>query len=160
VQFVTEGWSVCRTTVEQLQNEINALDTRIKKVRKQIDLSSTEKEIKMQMGEFLQVRWTQQALSCCSPDEYRHRWLIIRASIIYSSTSVSWTQTSTVSLTWLSYEIAYSFSTVLSVQSVCFPFQVFLLHVTICRNTAPSIMSCLYCVMYSLVSISTSNTLS
>lgn len=44
-----------RTTVEQLQNEINALDTRIKKVHKQIDLSSTEKEIKGQMTEFLQV---------------------------------------------------------------------------------------------------------
>jgi hypothetical protein len=41
--------------VEQLHNEINALDSRIKKVRKQIDLPSTEKEIKMQMGEFLQV---------------------------------------------------------------------------------------------------------
>lgn len=41
--------------MEQLQNEINALDSRIKKVRKQIDLPSTEKEIKMQMGEFLQV---------------------------------------------------------------------------------------------------------
>jgi hypothetical protein len=41
--------------VEQLQNEINALDSRIKKVRKQIDLPTTEKEIKMQMGEFLQV---------------------------------------------------------------------------------------------------------
>lgn len=41
--------------MEQLHNEINALDSRIKKVRKQIDLPSTEKEIKMQMGEFLQV---------------------------------------------------------------------------------------------------------
>ncbi|GLH12264.1 Protein diaphanous [Gryllus bimaculatus] len=44
-----------KTTVEQLQNEINALDSRIKKVRKQIDLPSTEKEIKSQMGEFLQM---------------------------------------------------------------------------------------------------------
>jgi hypothetical protein len=47
--------SVSRTTVEQLQNEINALDGRIKKVRKEIDRPSTEKEIKMQMAEFLQV---------------------------------------------------------------------------------------------------------
>jgi uncharacterized protein YlxW (UPF0749 family) len=47
--------SVSRTTVEQLQNEINALDNRIKKVHKEIDRPSTEKEIKMQMGEFLQV---------------------------------------------------------------------------------------------------------
>ncbi|XP_069681038.1 uncharacterized protein [Periplaneta americana] len=45
----------CRTTVEQLHNEINALDSRIQKVRKQIDLPSTEDEIKMQMGEFLQM---------------------------------------------------------------------------------------------------------
>ncbi|XP_066999083.2 uncharacterized protein form3 [Anabrus simplex] len=44
-----------KTTVEQLQNEINALDSRIKKVRKQIDLPTTEKEIKAQMGEFLQM---------------------------------------------------------------------------------------------------------
>lgn len=41
--------------MEQLHNEINALDSRIQKVRKQIDLPSTEDEIKMQMGEFLQV---------------------------------------------------------------------------------------------------------
>lgn len=47
--------SLSRTTVEQLQNEINALDSRIKKVRKEIDRPSTEKEIKMQMSEFLQV---------------------------------------------------------------------------------------------------------
>lgn len=44
-----------RTTVEQLQNEINTLDTRIKKIHKQIDLPSTEKEIKYQMEEFLKV---------------------------------------------------------------------------------------------------------
>lgn len=44
-----------KTTVEQLQNEINALDSRIKKVRKEIDRPSTEKEIKLQMGEFLQM---------------------------------------------------------------------------------------------------------
>jgi hypothetical protein len=70
VQFVTECWSVCRTTVEQLQNEINALDTRIKKVRKQIDLPSTEKEIKMQMGEFLQVGCSQQLLTFCLSNKY------------------------------------------------------------------------------------------
>ncbi|KAG8318057.1 FH2 domain-containing protein 1, variant 2 [Homalodisca vitripennis] len=44
-----------KTTVEQLQNEINTLDTRIKKIRKQIELPSTEKEIKAQMLEFLQM---------------------------------------------------------------------------------------------------------
>ncbi|RZF46426.1 hypothetical protein LSTR_LSTR012501 [Laodelphax striatellus] len=42
-----------KTTVEQLQNEINALDSRIKKIHKQIDLPTTEKEIKLQMEEFL-----------------------------------------------------------------------------------------------------------
>jgi hypothetical protein len=74
MQLVTEGWSVCRTTVEQLQNEINALDTRIKKVRKQIDLPSTEKEIKMQMGEFLQVGCSQQLLRFYLPNEFKDRW--------------------------------------------------------------------------------------
>ncbi|KAL0275923.1 UNVERIFIED_CONTAM: hypothetical protein PYX00_003637 [Menopon gallinae] len=44
-----------KTTIEQLQNEINLLDSRIKKVRKQIDLPSTENEIKSQMVEFLQM---------------------------------------------------------------------------------------------------------
>ncbi|XP_075228293.1 uncharacterized protein LOC142328432 isoform X2 [Lycorma delicatula] len=44
-----------KTTVEQLQNEINTLDTRIKKIHKQIDLPTTENEIKLQMGEFLKM---------------------------------------------------------------------------------------------------------
>lgn len=44
-----------RTTVEQLHNEINALDARIKKVKKQIELPTTEIEIKHQMIDFLQV---------------------------------------------------------------------------------------------------------
>ncbi|KAK9872592.1 hypothetical protein WA026_018723 [Henosepilachna vigintioctopunctata] len=42
-----------KTTVEQLQNEINALDIRIKKIKKQIDSFSTEIEIKHQMIDFL-----------------------------------------------------------------------------------------------------------
>ncbi|XP_076275391.1 FH2 domain-containing protein formin 3 isoform X1 [Rhynchophorus ferrugineus] len=42
-----------KTTVEQLHNEINALDVRIKKINKQIDIPSTEPEIKGQMTEFL-----------------------------------------------------------------------------------------------------------
>lgn len=45
-----------RTTVEQLQNEINALDLRFKVVRKQIELPNTEQDIKNQMIEFLKVR--------------------------------------------------------------------------------------------------------
>lgn len=45
-----------RTTVEQLQNEINALDSRFKVVRKQIELPNTEQDIKNQMIEFLKVR--------------------------------------------------------------------------------------------------------
>lgn len=44
-----------KTTIEQLLNEINALDSRIKVVHKQIDLPSTEKEIKDQMAEFLKI---------------------------------------------------------------------------------------------------------
>jgi hypothetical protein len=38
-----------------LNNEINALDKRIKTIKKQIDLSSTEEDIKLQMAEFLNV---------------------------------------------------------------------------------------------------------
>ncbi|KAF4526912.1 hypothetical protein B566_EDAN008355 [Ephemera danica] len=44
-----------KTSVEQLQNDINALDAKIKKIREQIDLPTTEKEIKSQMTEFLQI---------------------------------------------------------------------------------------------------------
>ncbi|XP_047102012.1 uncharacterized protein LOC124721206 [Schistocerca piceifrons] len=44
-----------KTTVEQLQNEINALDGRMKKIRKQIDLPTTEMEIKSQMSDFLKM---------------------------------------------------------------------------------------------------------
>jgi purine-nucleoside phosphorylase len=44
-----------KTTVEQLLNEINVLDVRIKKIKKQIELPSTESEIKHQMTEFLQM---------------------------------------------------------------------------------------------------------
>lgn len=55
IAFKLNCFILCRTTVEQLQNEINTLDTRIKKIRKQIELPSTEKEIKAQMIDFLQV---------------------------------------------------------------------------------------------------------
>lgn len=48
-----------RTTVEQLQNEINALDSRFKVVRKQIELPNTEQDIKNQMIEFLKVTFRQ-----------------------------------------------------------------------------------------------------
>ncbi|XP_056636252.1 formin-like protein [Diorhabda sublineata] len=44
-----------KTTVEQLHNEINALDIRIKKIRKQIETPTTEPEIKAQMTDFLQI---------------------------------------------------------------------------------------------------------
>uniref|UniRef100_A0A146M1M5 FH2 domain-containing protein 1 n=2 Tax=Lygus hesperus TaxID=30085 RepID=A0A146M1M5_LYGHE len=44
-----------KTTTEQLQNEINALESRINKVRQQIDLPSTENEIKEQMASFLKI---------------------------------------------------------------------------------------------------------
>ncbi|KAI4458733.1 inverted formin-2 [Holotrichia oblita] len=42
-----------KTTVEQLQNEISALDIRIKKIKRQIELPSTEHDIKLQMADFL-----------------------------------------------------------------------------------------------------------
>lgn len=44
--------------MEQIHNEINTLEVRIKKIKKQIELPSTENEIKGQMTEFLQVRLT------------------------------------------------------------------------------------------------------
>lgn len=44
-----------RTSVEQLHNEITALDTRIKKIKRQIELPATDEDIKSQMTEFLQV---------------------------------------------------------------------------------------------------------
>lgn len=45
-----------RTTIEQLNNEFNTLDTKIKKIKSQIQLSSTESDIQEQMAQFLQVR--------------------------------------------------------------------------------------------------------
>ena len=42
-----------RTTVEQINNEIVALDNRIKKIYKQINMPTTEDDIKQQMLEFL-----------------------------------------------------------------------------------------------------------
>lgn len=45
-----------RTTIEQLNNEINALDKRISTLKRQIELPSTEDDIKLQMAEFMRVR--------------------------------------------------------------------------------------------------------
>ncbi|XP_066138967.1 inverted formin-2 isoform X1 [Euwallacea fornicatus] len=42
-----------KTTVEQLKNEISALEERIRKIKRQIELPETELEIKDQMSEFL-----------------------------------------------------------------------------------------------------------
>ncbi|KAE8744643.1 hypothetical protein FOCC_FOCC008772, partial [Frankliniella occidentalis] len=44
-----------KTTVEQIQNEINTLDLRIKKIKKQVDLPTTDNDIKQQMAEFLRM---------------------------------------------------------------------------------------------------------
>lgn len=41
--------------MEQLKNEISALEDRIKKVKRQIEFPETEEEIKEQMTEFLVV---------------------------------------------------------------------------------------------------------
>ncbi|XP_023248408.1 FH2 domain-containing protein 1 [Copidosoma floridanum] len=47
--------SATKTTVEQLTNEYNALDARIKKIRSQIQVPSTEPDIQEQMAQFLQM---------------------------------------------------------------------------------------------------------
>ncbi|XP_066598097.1 uncharacterized protein form3 isoform X2 [Prorops nasuta] len=44
-----------KTTIEQLNNEFNSLDTKIKKIKSQIQLPSTEAEIQDQMASFLQM---------------------------------------------------------------------------------------------------------
>ncbi|XP_065209614.1 inverted formin-2 isoform X2 [Planococcus citri] len=44
-----------KTTVEQLQNEVQALENRIQKIKKQVELPSTENEIKDQMRDFLKI---------------------------------------------------------------------------------------------------------
>ncbi|XP_054009091.1 uncharacterized protein LOC128893568 isoform X1 [Hylaeus anthracinus] len=44
-----------KTTTEQLNNEFNALDTKIKKIKAQIQLPSTEIDIQEQMAQFLQM---------------------------------------------------------------------------------------------------------
>lgn len=38
-----------------MQNEVQALDSRIQKIKKQVELPSTENEIKDQMRDFLKV---------------------------------------------------------------------------------------------------------
>ncbi|XP_034177466.2 FH2 domain-containing protein formin 3 isoform X2 [Osmia lignaria lignaria] len=44
-----------KTTIEQLNNEFNALDTKIKKIKAQIQYPSTEIDIQEQMAQFLQM---------------------------------------------------------------------------------------------------------
>lgn len=45
----------CRTTSEQITNEINQLEARISKIKRQIDLPTTEADLKYQMSDFLQA---------------------------------------------------------------------------------------------------------
>jgi glycerol dehydrogenase-like iron-containing ADH family enzyme len=47
--------SFFRMTIEQLNNEIVALDKRISTICRQINLPTTEEDIKIQMMEFLEV---------------------------------------------------------------------------------------------------------
>lgn len=61
-----------RTTIEQLNNEITALDKRIITIHKQIDLPSTEEDIKLQMAEFLKVRLNQSRFSYSSDSHHVH----------------------------------------------------------------------------------------
>lgn len=44
-----------KNTVDQLHNEINTLEARIRKIKKQIELPNTEWDIKQQMHDFLQM---------------------------------------------------------------------------------------------------------
>lgn len=44
-----------KTTVEQINNEINTLDMRISKIKKQIEMPSTDIDIRNQMDDFLEV---------------------------------------------------------------------------------------------------------
>ncbi|XP_061931495.1 uncharacterized protein LOC107998165 isoform X3 [Apis cerana] len=44
-----------KSTTEQLNNEFNALDTKIKKIKAQINFPSTETDIQKQMAQFLQI---------------------------------------------------------------------------------------------------------
>lgn len=48
-----------RTTTEQINNEINTLDNRIKKIIRQIEQPATDADIKQQMLEFLQSAETE-----------------------------------------------------------------------------------------------------
>lgn len=44
-----------RTTIEQINNEITTLDKRLKTIKKQIELPSTEDDIRSQMEDFIKV---------------------------------------------------------------------------------------------------------
>lgn len=44
-----------KTTIEQINNEIVALDKRLQTIKKQLDLSSTEEDIRLQMEEFVKA---------------------------------------------------------------------------------------------------------
>lgn len=50
-----------KTTVDQLRNEVNALDLRIKNVGAQVEAPATPQDIKSQMAEFLQAAKTEVA---------------------------------------------------------------------------------------------------
>lgn len=53
--FVNRLIYIFRTTVEQINNEIIIMDGRLKKIKKQIELTTTEEDIKIQMIEFMKV---------------------------------------------------------------------------------------------------------
>ena len=50
-----------KTTVDQLRNEVNALDTRISNISRQIEMPTTPEDIQQQMAEFLQMAKTEVA---------------------------------------------------------------------------------------------------
>ncbi|KAG5307322.1 FHDC1 protein, partial [Acromyrmex insinuator] len=52
---ITALEAATKTTIEQLTNEFNSLDTKIIKIKSQIQFSSTENDIQEQMAQFLQM---------------------------------------------------------------------------------------------------------
>lgn len=52
---ITALEAATKTTIEQLTNEFNSLDTKIIKIKSQIKFSSTENDIQEQMAQFLQM---------------------------------------------------------------------------------------------------------
>ena len=53
--FLSYQYLIYRTTIEQINNEIITLDKRLKTIKKQIELPTTEDDIRSQMEDFIKV---------------------------------------------------------------------------------------------------------